>query len=320
MPPFRRFVSLIRAPLIAAATLTLIAAQPVHAQPDGNLFGNLFKPPGSVQQPSNSLADAQAELVVRMDQLENQIRQLTGQIEQLQYRNQQLEQQVQALGEGGARTASATAQPAGLQRVVPPPIPSAAAAAAGRRSDAFDPAEAPGAPGAPQQLGSPASGSDALARAPVDLAAPGAISAASATRGGGQVATLSSPGNAREMFDLGAGYMQRQDYASADPALRQFLQAYPNDRLVPEATYLLGESLFQRQYYKDAAENFLQVSTKYPNAPRAAESLLRLGQSLASLNEHEAACATLAEVERKYPRAASSIRLAVEREQKRAGC
>src|SRR5215468_11781728 len=32
-----------------------------------------------------------AELLVRIDRLENQIRQLTGQVEQMQYRNQQLE-------------------------------------------------------------------------------------------------------------------------------------------------------------------------------------------------------------------------------------
>ncbi|OZA84841.1 MAG: tol-pal system protein YbgF, partial [Azorhizobium sp. 39-67-5] len=99
-----------------------------------------------------------------------------------------------------------------------------------------------------------------------------------------------------------------------------FLQAYPSDRLTPDAVYMLGESQFQRQSFKDAAELFLQVSTKYPNSTRAPESLLRLGQSLASLNEREAACATFGEVDRKYPRAASTVRQAVEREQKRAGC
>jgi TolA-binding protein len=34
---------------------------------------------------------SEADLVVRIERLENQIRQLTGTIEQLQYRNQQLE-------------------------------------------------------------------------------------------------------------------------------------------------------------------------------------------------------------------------------------
>src|SRR6201987_4741942 len=37
---------------------------------------------------------SEADLVVRIERLENQIRQLTGTVEQLQYRNQQLEEQL----------------------------------------------------------------------------------------------------------------------------------------------------------------------------------------------------------------------------------
>lgn len=312
------------AALALGAGVAGVAVAPAHAQSSGgNLFGDLFKPPGTVQQ-SDTRNEAQAELTVRVDRLENQLRQLTGQIEQLQFRNQQLEQQVRAMTEGGARPAGgAGAVPAPGPSATTPPrgtAPAGAGATSGRRSDAFDPGEAPGAPGSPQPLGSPASTSAGLVRpsvSPTELAVAGAPTPVGA---GAQVAALPPSNSARDMFDLAAGYMQRQDYAAADPALRQFLQAHPTDRLVPEATYLLGESLFQQQDYKDAAENFLQVSTKYPNAPRAPEALLRLGQSLAALNEREAACATLGEVDRKYPRAASTIRQAVEREQKRVGC
>ena len=90
--------------------------------------------------------------------------------------------------------------------------------------------------------------------------------------------------------------------------------------LAPEAQYWLGESLFQQQQYRDAAESFLAVSTKYETTARAPEALLRLGQSLAALGEKEAACASLGEVLRKYPRASSSVKQAVDREQKRGHC
>ena len=311
------------AALVLGTVAVPVSVSPAKAQSSGgNLFGDLFKPPGTVQQ-SDTLSEAQAELTVRVDRLENQLRQMTGQIEQLQFRNQQLEQQVRALTEGGPRPAGAAgAPPSAGSAVTAPPrgiAPAGTGVASGRRSDAFDPSEVPGAPGSPQPLGSPASSSAGLVRptvSPTELT-PGA---APPPAGGAQVAALPPSGSARDMFDLASGYMQRQDYAAADPALRQFLQAHPTDRLVPEATYLLGESLFQRQDYKEAAENFLQLSTKYPNAPRAPEALLRLGQSLAALNEREAACATLGEVDRKYPRAASTLRQAVEREQKRVGC
>ena len=297
-------------------------ASPVQAQSGGNLFDNIFKPPAPVQPQSDPLADAQSELVVRVERLESQLRMLTGQIEQLQFRNQQLETQLRALEEGRtpARTPAAGAAPASPAAAAPglAPVPiaprAAAAPPAGRRADAFDPAEGSAAPGAPQPLGSPASSSAGLVRPPI-----GPIDAAPVA-GAGVATGAASSGSAKDLFDLGYGYVQRQDYANADQTLRQFIQTYPTDRLIPEATYFLGESQFQRQIYKDAAENFLHVSTKFPNAPRAPEALLRLGQSLAALNEREAACATLGEVDRKYPRASSTVRQAVEREQKRVGC
>jgi len=111
-----------------------------------------------------------------------------------------------------------------------------------------------------------------------------------------------------------------KDYGLAADTFRFFLRQYPTDRLAPEAQYWLGESLFQQQQCRDAAEAFLAVSTKYDTAARAPEALLRLGQSLAALGEKEAACASLSEVLRKYPRASSSVKQAVDREQKRGHC
>lgn len=303
----------------AFAVLVGAACAPAaHAQSSGNIFTDIFKPPGSVpqQQQVDPLANAQAEMVLRMERLENTVRQLTGQVEQLQYRLQQME----AGRPGGAPPAAALPPPTANRAPVSvpqsaplAPPPGTAPPGAGKRSDAFDPTVVPEAPGAPQPLGSPGSSS-------AGLAGPADITPAGAARPGAQVAALPPSNGPKDMFDLGTGQMQRQDYATADQTFRQFLQTYPSDRLVPEATYFLGESLFLRQNYKDAAEYFLQVSTRFPNAPRAPEALLRLGQSLAGLSEREAACATFAEVDRKYPRASSSVRQAVEREQKRAGC
>src|SRR5262249_54621520 len=122
-----------------------------------------------------------SDLVIRLDQLEHQMRQLTGTIEQLQYRNQQLEQALrrmqednefrfQQLGGRGAPTSapgrpavagSTPANPGSMPANAPPPLQSSppvaplpAPSAPGRRSDAFDPSQNPGAPGAPRTLGS----------------------------------------------------------------------------------------------------------------------------------------------------------------------
>ncbi|MFG1428746.1 tol-pal system protein YbgF [Roseixanthobacter glucoisosaccharinicivorans] len=315
--------------LLFAACLSLVAG---GAQAQNNPFGDLFKPPGAVQS-EQAAAAAQSESVLRIDRLENQLRTMTGQIEELQYRNQQLEQQMRRFQEDveyrlsggkGPRPTAPAAGPIGAPGAGPgavPPVAAPVVPGTGKRSDAFDPNEDPVAPGAPQPLGSPTSASAGLARPSVPLEiGPGGSGAPARAGAPAQTAALTPAGTAREMFDVGYGQIQRQDYAAAEQTFRQFLQAYPSDRLTPDAVYMLGESQFQRQSFKDAAELFLQVSTKYPNSTRAPEALLRLGQSLASLNEREAACATFGEVDRKYPRAASTVRQAVEREQKRAGC
>jgi tol-pal system protein YbgF len=219
---------------------------------------------------------------------------------------------------------------------VAPPPPSGS-----RRGDAFDPSANPNAPGAPRPLGNttaatepPPPVSDAPgpgARqigAPLDLSTPGAAPSGelpppppnNPSSTGAMQATLPPTNSPKDQYDLAYGYILHKDYPLAADTFRAFLHQYPSDRLAPEAQYWLGESLFQQQQYRDAAESFLAVSTKYETTARAPEALLRLGQSLAALGEKEAACASLGEVLRKYPRATSSVKQAVEREQKRGHC
>ena len=270
-----------------------------------------------------------AELLVRIDRLENQIRLLTGQLEQMQYRNQQLEAAVKRLqddnefrfqelaGRTGSRvttTRPGTAPP--IQPISP----------GGRRSDAFDPVENPGAPGAPRALGSispqPApsiSAQGLVGEEPIPRGPMGPSPRTPGAAGPYAVATAptSSP---RDIFDIGNGYLQSKDYPLAEEAFREFLKKYPSDRLAAEAQYGLGESLFQRQSYHDAANAFVVLSKKYETSVKAPDALLRLGQSLAAINEKELACVAFSDVGRKYPRAPLSLKQAIEREQKRVRC
>lgn len=279
-----------------------------------------------------------SDVVVRLEQIENQMRMLTGQLEQLQFRNQQLEQQLrrmqednefrfQQLGGASAPRAGAPAQPA----------------APGRRGDAFDPAANPNAPGAPRALGALPPGQPSAspgpimqeegapvetrgARAPgspLDLSTLAQNPAGSPPQGSapGPMASLSpAPQSPKDEFEVGYGYLQRKDFATAESTFREFVRRYPNDRLAPDAHFFLGESLFQRQRYQDAAEAFLTVTTKYETVAKAPDALLRLGQSLAALGQKEMSCASFAEIGRKYPRASLSVKQGVEREMKRVRC
>jgi tol-pal system protein YbgF len=332
------------------------------------LLDNLFNR-GETTQRQNAQAAA-SDLAVRIDRLENQLRQMTGTIEQLQFRNQQLEQEL-ARAQGGAQVAAGVGAPRMAAPITAPQAlpaqamspqamsPQALPATSGRRSDAFDPSQNPGAPGAPRALGG---GATAMPSAPIQSApiqedvavgAPGGRAAgapldlstltsaprentqtASAdpnaalpappprntSRTGGQLATLPPSANPKDEYDLAYGYVLHKDYALAEKAFADFLRKNPNDKQVADAHYWLGESLFQRQRYQDAADSYLVVVRNYESADKAPDSLLRLGQSLAALGQKEMACASLGEVNRKYPRASAGVKRGVTAEQKRAHC
>jgi tol-pal system protein YbgF len=355
-------LNMLRISVTAAAILAGAAAVLGQAAPDqspGFLNGLFGGGEQAVPAHRDRLAQSSAgDLSVRIDRLEAQIRQMTGAIEQLQFRNQQLADQLRRMQEdGGAQQSSAqpprpTGAPTGAPAIAPNVTRPPATPPAGRRGDAFDPAQNPVAPGAPRTLGAlPGGGApnqppDAVvAEEPPPIGAPGGRAAGeplnlstmsgnvgpdpgfmppaegrNPAAGGAQMATLPPSDSPKDYYDLAYGYVLRKDYALAEDGFRTFLRKYPSDRMAPEAQYWLGESLFQRQRYRDAAEAFLNVSTKYESTAKAPDALLRLGQSLAVLGEKEAACASLGEVLRKYPRAALGVKQGVDREQKRVGC
>src|SRR5258707_7718141 len=135
-----------------------------------------------------------------------------------------------------------------------------------RRGDAFDPGQNPNAPGAPQALGggqlplpagTPVGAPGGRgAGDPLDLAntggarnPPAALPPPPPRSPGGSAALTTLPPSAtpRDEFDLGIGYIPRQDYALAEETMRNFAQKYPSDPLIADSQYWLGERFFQRQ-------------------------------------------------------------------------
>lgn len=217
-----------------------------------------------------------------------------------------------------------------------------------RRSDAFDPGVNPDAPGAPRPLGttppsrpapnvavasvSQTTPSPAMAtppHAPLDLTpnsiapsrpAPAAtppVQDAAVTPDAG---VRAAAGGTRGEFDSTISLYKGGQYDAAIDGFQAFIQKYPKDRLIPDATYFLGESYARQGRQREAAEQFLKLSTDYSKSSRAPDALLRLGVALNALGAKEQACATYQEVDRKYPAAAPDVRANVERELKRAKC
>ena len=75
--------NVIRAAMCAA--VLAIAPAVAQEQRPGNFLDNLF---GGQQRQQPRSGPDEAEMAVRINQLESQIRQLTGTVEQLQFRNQ----------------------------------------------------------------------------------------------------------------------------------------------------------------------------------------------------------------------------------------
>jgi tol-pal system protein YbgF len=145
---------------LLAATLFMPAAAPAQ---DRGFLDNLFNrdreqpPPPPARQAAPEVAQAGGgdDPSVRIDRIENALRQLTGSIEQLQHQNQMLQMQLKRMqddteyrfqqmgGRGGAAPMHAPGNA---------PMPSGPT---GQRSDAFNPAQNPSAPGAPRALGNP---------------------------------------------------------------------------------------------------------------------------------------------------------------------
>jgi tol-pal system protein YbgF len=288
-----------------------------------------------------------ADAIVRLNRLENQFRQMSGQMEQLQYENRQLKDQLRKFQEdvefrfqesrGGGSKPAAPSTTAPSRPVQPQ------AAQPQRRSDLFDPTEAPEAPGAPRPLGTTAPSAPLDAHAGRPMALPGGEMAGigdlieedeqAGVETNGRTAALpqgaiaerpsvaaTSAGDPRADFDTAYASFSQKQYDQAEMGFRRFLQSNPRDKLVPEATFWLGETYLQRSRYREAAEQFLNVSAEHPDAAKAPDALLRLGISLNGLGAKDRACAVFTELDRKYPQASATVRQASDREQKRIKC
>lgn len=288
-----------------------------------------------------------AVLTTRIDRLERQLRQMTGENEELQHKIQMLEEQLRAARPvepvKNAETANSGApQPVDQPAKTIDPSTAGGQGRDGKRSDAFRPATAPDAPGAPRPLGvtapstplatTPRAPGDATSAAtprdpgaPLDIAHGRLVGAQPATGAndaplGAALTPPTAPGGAQQDFDAAVAALKTGRYEAAEQGLTAFLLKNPKSKLAPAAVYNIGESFFLRGRRREAAEKYLEISSKYSQSSLAPDALLRLGQSLAALGAREQACAAFNEIGVKYPAAVGRLREAVERESKKLQC
>ena len=265
----------------------------------GNFLDNLF---GGQQRQQPRSGPDEAEMAVRINQLESQIRQLTGTVEQLQFRNQQLEQQLRA--QGGAtppqgRHAASGRSTAAIRTATGPGRAAAAfgrrrasaAAGPGRRGDAFDPSINPNAPGAPRALGGGPRSGAVRRRFPASRrrsswpirrsACPAAATAASRS--------TSRPCRARATGDPAQqGGMLPPPPARNPNATGAVASVLPPSN-VPKDYYDLAYGYVLRKDYAYAEDAFQTFLKKYPNDKLVPDAQFWLGESLYQRQRYDAA-------------------------------
>ena len=264
--------------------------------------------------PAAAQTQAEAQMRLYIQDLEERVRQLTGENERLTFEVNQLRAELGMpplhgdVAETGAVTGQdLTQEPGGTQELgtltVSPDDP----------------------------LIAPDGATDTNGDAPVDLSALAGgvagelfdpqLGGGTADPGGAELpATTALDGTARDEYDLAYGYILTGDYDLAEESFRLWLANFPGDPQGVDAQFWLGESHLQQGEYRDAANAFLAVYKAAPDSNKGPDALLKLGVSLAALGEMEAACATFAEVGRRYPNATESLMSRVDDEQGNAGC
>ena len=324
--------TLFRPRLMAAFVACVALAAPAQAQFDPF---HRQAPPADIPGGAAGDPNQTAELVLRVNQLEEELRQASGRIEELENAEHRLESELQKFRQDveyrfGDRSEGAPPAPDVAEAPQSPGEP-AAPARPRKSSDAFDPDADPNAPGAPRPLGTTppsaplvreAPGAAAgqpleLGKAPAPESSKGPPPPSGPTIVGSGVAMLDQP---REQFNAALQAFQAGQYPEAEAGFKAFLAANPSHRMSADAIFYIGETYLQRSRPREAAEQYLKVTTDYSKSSRAPESMVRLGQTLAALGNNEQACATLTEFGKRYPAASASVKKLAEHESAKDHC
>lgn len=282
--------------------------------------------------PRIHVAQAQdvAQLMVRIQQLEEQLRLQNGQIEGLTFQLTQLQEILNRMQEANELRFGALEGGAG-------PKPEAATQPGG----VIQPGALPQDPNAvpltdiPEQGVKPLPGEaefdptfddGSVGESADPLVGTGASGGIDLTTG--QPLNLSfdpaaaNSGNADADAQFAAGYdaFTSGDYAFAEDQFGQFLSLYPDSPHAVDAANFLGDVLIQRAAYDEAAEVLLGAFQKTPDSPRAPDLLLKLGISLSGAGERETACRTFAEIDKRYSALAPAFVTRLGVEKTRAEC
>lgn len=284
----------------------------------------------------NAQSQAEAQLAVRMQELEDRVRDLTGQLEGLQFSITNMQTQLQQMADdnefrfqqlegGGAGKTEAAPQSGGVTPPAEAPQPDT-----GTQTPDTTQLPAPAAPddAIPVISDEPMHGDVGDSADPLLGQGQAGAAPAVGTLGESSVplnlnldgGTVIEDGDARAQYAAGYDAIVRGDYGFAEEQFRQFVALYPNDPQAPDAVNWLGEALLQRGAYDEAADVLFSGFQAYENSARAPDLLLKLSTALAGAGETEVACRTYAEVAKRYADQPAAFLQKLAAERQKANC
>jgi tol-pal system protein YbgF len=271
------------------------------------------KPPADIaaQMQGGQGGAGQANMEVRLTQMETEIQTLTGKVEQQGYEQQQLQKSLNDLaarmGQSGAIA------PTGA----PPPAVSSA------------PATGPASGFDAELYGSPAAtGAAVLATPPLHMDNPNAAAPPNAPTAGtlgkleqspsGTTTTAASDPTAQ--YEQAFSLLRDRKYDDAEKDFTAFLAQNPDSNLAANAQYWLGETFYARNNFERAARVFAESYQKYPKGPKGPDSLLKLAMSLAGMGKKDDACLTITQLRQQYTTGAGAVLARADQESAALGC
>jgi TolA-binding protein len=258
--------------------------------------GSPRQPSPTPPPPQYSSGDIVAQLLARVDSLEDQVRRLRGQVDETQNQLQRLgadlnkridDLSFQVNPQGGAPSGSSSP----FANSGPPSGP---VVGAGRPS--------PGPPPPP-----------VVAPLPQGQAPPPALIAPPPS------ARASAPRTPEIALQDGNAALVRHDYQSAEAAAREVLSNRTSPRAY-DAQLLLAQALSGERQYAQAAIAFDDAYNRSKKGTHAQDALAGLAGSLAAINEKKAACDTLSRLRTEFPQPRSDIRDSAAATSEKAGC
>ncbi len=239
---------------------------------------------------------AQANLLLRLDQIENDMRSMTGRMEEQNYelgRLRELEGRITALENRMMAT--------------PAPVPGIQPYSGGTASQTRIITQ----PGVTIPESAGFGMGDPNAAATVESVPTGQL---------GQMGMAGTQDPVTVEYESAYALLRNQDYAGAEVAFDRFVKTHSGHALVPNAMYWLGETHYVRGDFQKAAYVFAESYQKYPQGTKAPDNLLKLGMSLAGMGKTQDACVALGQLKKEYPAGSVPVLTRGEQERARLGC